>query len=148
MQLKRMAAVVVAVAALLACSGDKKIDEDQAVAQAIRVAEGWLELVDNQNYADSWEATAEIFKKDGDIQMWRKNIENTHAQYGRCQSRTLSEALYKTRLPGAGNGQYVVIQYDSIFERKADVRETVTVKLEADGQWPVAGYILRASRTD
>jgi hypothetical protein len=148
MRFKAMTILIITIVTLLACGRQNSIDEDQAIADATLTAENWLQLVDNGNFEASWEATSEIFKKDGDLPMWRANLENTYETYGRCRSRTMREALFKRRLPGGGQGYFVVIQYDSEFERKSDVRETVTPKLEEDGHWRVAGYILRASRTE
>lgn len=146
MRLKVIAILILAAVTLLSCSRPESIDEDQAIADATLTAEKWLQMVDNRNYEASWEATSAIFKKDGDLPMWRANLDSTYDQYGRCESRTITEALLKRRLPGGGQGYFVVIQYDSVYERKSDVRETVTPKLEADGHWRVAGYILKASK--
>jgi hypothetical protein len=46
-------------------------------------------------------------------------------------------------LPGAPDGEYVVFQFDTSFERKEAALETVTTIHEADGQWRVAGYFVR-----
>src|SRR3990172_8443962 len=45
--------------------------------------------------------------------------------------------------PGAPDGQYVVIQYETSFERKSSAIETITPIREKDGKWRVAGYYIR-----
>jgi len=45
--------------------------------------------------------------------------------------------------PGAPDGEYVVIQYDSSFENKTEAVETVTPMLDPDGVWRVSGYYIR-----
>jgi len=50
---------------------------------------------------------------------------------------------YKTALPGAPDGKYVVIQYDTAFANKAAAIETITPMLDADNQWRVSGYYIR-----
>jgi len=62
---------------------------------------------------------------------------------GALKSRTLRSAALKSALPGAPDGQYVVIQFDSSFEHKASAVETVTAMLDTDGQWHVSGYYIR-----
>jgi hypothetical protein len=46
-------------------------------------------------------------------------------------------------LPGAPDGQYVVIQFETSFENKHNAVETVTPMLEPNGQWRVSGYYIR-----
>ncbi len=46
-------------------------------------------------------------------------------------------------LPGAPDGNYVVIQFKTTFEHKAQAVETVTPMLENDGVWRVTGYFIK-----
>ena len=50
---------------------------------------------------------------------------------------------YVTELPGAPDGQYVVIQFKTAFANKQSAIETVTPMLEEDGRWLVAGYFIK-----
>jgi hypothetical protein len=45
-------------------------------------------------------------------------------------------------LPGAPDGEYVVIQYATRFEHKPSIIETVTPMLDKDGSWKVSGYFI------
>jgi hypothetical protein len=51
--------------------------------------------------------------------------------------------MYKTSLPGAPDGDYVVIQFVTSFGNKKSAIETVTPMLEKDGSWRVSGYYIR-----
>ena len=62
---------------------------------------------------------------------------------GKLKLRTLKSATYRTSLPGAPDGQYVVIQYQSSFENKRSALEIVTPMLDKDGVWRVSGYQVR-----
>jgi len=44
-------------------------------------------------------------------------------------------------LPGAPDGEYVVIQYETQFEHHTPA-ETVTPMLDKDGAWKVSGYFI------
>jgi hypothetical protein len=46
-------------------------------------------------------------------------------------------------LPGAPDGESVVIQYDTQFEHKAHAVETVVPMRERDGSWKVSGYFVK-----
>jgi hypothetical protein len=62
---------------------------------------------------------------------------------GKVLSRALKSATYTTTLPGAPDGQYVVIQYDTAFEHKKSAVETITSMLDKDGTWRVSGYFIK-----
>ena len=48
-----------------------------------------------------------------------------------------------TSLPGAPDGEYVVIQFEASFGNKRASVETVTPMLDKDGQWRVSGYYIK-----
>ena len=50
---------------------------------------------------------------------------------------------YKTSLPGAPDGEYVVMEFTTAFTNKKSAIETITPMLDEDGQWRVAGYYIR-----
>lgn len=110
---------------------------------AQKSADAWLKLVDSGKYADSWKEAAQIFRAHVSKEQWQNTIRATRSPLGNLQSRKLKSATYRTSLPGAPDGQYVVLQYDSSFERKQSAIETVTPMLEQDGLWRVSGYFIR-----
>ena len=55
----------------------------------------------------------------------------------------MKTATYKTSLPGAPDGEYVVIQFDTSFENKKAAIETVTPMMDQDGTWRVSGYYIK-----
>ena len=68
------------------------------------------------------------------------NLISVGESYGVLVDRKLAQAVYKKTLPGHPDGDYVTAVFTSRFDKKADVRETVTVMLEPDGHWRVTGY--------
>jgi hypothetical protein len=57
--------------------------------------------------------------------------------------RRLISARYATSLPGAPDGEYVVIQYKTRFANKKNAIETVTPMKQRSGHWRVSGYYIR-----
>jgi hypothetical protein len=106
-------------------------------------AEAWLALVDAGNYPQSWSDAAGYFKKAIDQPGWQKALDATRTPLGKMLLRTLKSAKYATSLPGAPDGEYVVIQFDTSFERKQTAVETVTPMKEPDGTWRVSGYLIK-----
>ncbi len=62
---------------------------------------------------------------------------------GQTVSRVLFSKRYHTSLPGAPDGEYVVIQFNTSFENKKSAIETVTPMKDEDGKWRVSGYYIK-----
>lgn len=48
-----------------------------------------------------------------------------------------------TTLPGAPDGEHVVMTFSTRFADKAEAVETVTFSRQADGTWRATGYFIR-----
>lgn len=70
-------------------------------------------------------------------------VEKARSPLGRLVSRKLESAKFTHELPGAPAGDYVVIQYDTNFEKKSGATETVTPMKDKDGVWRVSGYFIK-----
>jgi hypothetical protein len=116
------------------------IDKKEA---AEAVAGNWLNLVDSGAYAQSWEEAASGFKAAVTRPQWEQAMRANRAPLGAVQSRKSMAATYATQLPGAPDGEYVVIQYDTSFEHKKTAIETVTPTRDKDGKWRVSGYYIK-----
>jgi len=106
-------------------------------------AEAWLGIVDAGRYADSWTEAAAYFKGAIDAKSWERQVGAVRTPLGKLQSRAVKSAKAATSLPGAPDGQYVVFQFETSFERKETSVETVTVSKETDGAWRVSGYYIK-----
>jgi len=115
----------------------------EAVKAAVEAAKAWLSLIDSGNYAESWEESAEFFRNAVTKEQWEKSTQAFRVPLGKLLSRELKSTHYTTTAPGAPDGQYVIIQYNSSFENKASAVETVTPMMDSDGQWRVSGYYIK-----
>ena len=106
-------------------------------------AESWLAVVDKGDYAASYDEAASIFKLAITKEDWLQKVRAARSPLGKMISRKLKRMQYETTLPGAPDGEYVVIQYDTSFENKRSAVETITPTLDKDGQWRVSGYFIR-----
>ncbi len=123
------------------CSAIQAQQKPEQLAQ--QSADAWLALVDSGQYADSWQEASELFKAHVTKEQWQDALRATRDPLGKMLSRKLKSATYKTTLPGAPDGEYVVIQYESSFEHKQSAVETVTPMLDKDGKWRVSGYYIK-----
>jgi len=115
----------------------------EAESAAVDAAKSWLALVDDQQYAESWDETAGVFKGAVSRERWIEMAGGVRRPFGENVSRQLKSKRYRTTLPGAPDGEYVVIQFKSSFEKKKTAVETITPMLDEDGTWRVSGYYMK-----
>jgi hypothetical protein len=129
---------------LLVALGMAGLRADQTKeAAAAKAAEAWLKLVDHGEYAKSWEEAGTFFKGAVARGQWEKQIASVRTPLGAVKNRKRAAATYTKQLPGAPDGEYLVIQYQTSFEDKESAVETVTPTVDKDGQWRVVGYFIR-----
>jgi hypothetical protein len=122
---------------------DAGAQDDAAVAPAQTAAAAWLVLVDTAKYPSSWEQSAGIFKASIGQSRWVQAVQAARAPLGALQSRELKSSTFTHTLPGAPDGDYVVVTYVSQFQNRANAIEIVTPLREKDGVWRVSGYLVK-----
>ena len=111
--------------------------------EAVAAAESWLALLDRKDFEGSWQTAAGLFRSAVSAKLWEESVEKAYGNVGRPQSRALDTADYKTELPGAPDGEYFVLTYNTAFEKKQNGVETVVPMRDTDGKWHVSGYFVR-----
>jgi len=127
---------------LLAFLGFLMSDQDKEKA-AVNASKAWLKLVDEGKYAESWDEAAQHFKNAITREQWKTSLESVRSPLGKVLSRNLKSKKYTKTLPGAPDGEYVVIQYETSFQNKQQAIETITPMLDKDGKWRVSGYYIK-----
>ncbi len=120
-------------------AADPHTAEEQA---AERQALGFLGYLDHRRFADSYAYTGMLIRAQLDRDSYAKQLEKARAGVGALLSRELTNATYATTLPGAPEGQYVVLNYGASFANRQQAEETVTLAF-AKGYWRVSGYYIK-----
>lgn len=134
-----------AIGCMIACmvlAGSLLPASEKMESKAVEAALQWLSGVDNGDYGGSLRESAAYFKGAIGKDQWEQAMKGVREPLGRVFTRTLKDAVHRTSLPGAPDGDYVVIRFETAFENKANAIETVTPTLEKDGVWRVAGYYI------
>ena len=129
---------VIAFAAFLAYPA-----EDLDVAPAMTSAASWLATMDRGEYGKGWDDAAATIKEAMPRLKWETTLDTVRRPLGGIVARKLRSATYANNLPGAPEGEYVVIQYDTRFDNRPVAFETVTPMKEKDGTWRVSGYYIK-----
>src|SRR5215472_3333480 len=121
----------------------RAVDRAEAAKQATAAAERWLGLVDEGKFNGSWLEASTYFRNVTTKQQWRQQVSVWRSALGSVVSRKLRTVQYLTTMPGAPDGEYVMIQYDTAFTHKKAAVEVVVPMMDADGKWRVSEYSIR-----
>ena len=110
---------------------------------AVSAAEQWLKLVDDGKYGASWDTASALLRKAVAKDAFAKQIQAARKPLGKVRSRKVMLAICMTSMPGAPDGQYVVVQLEAVFENKKQAVETITPMKCKDGKWRVSGYYIK-----
>jgi hypothetical protein len=118
-------------------------NNEAAEQAAVIAAEKWLSLIDSNDSSESWSQAASFFKSVVSSKQWKTSFEAAQLPLGKVVFRKLKSQKYAEELPGAPDGEYVVLEYGTSFERKKNGTETITLMKDTDGEWRAAGYFVK-----
>jgi hypothetical protein len=133
--------VCIAVVTAMVAGRAHAVDSPEDLAQA--AADAWLKLTDAGDGGASWDQAAKAFQGAVSKAQWTQALAGVRPPLGKVLSRKVTSRRYTEQAPGAPPGKYVIIQYETAFENRAQAVETVTPTLDTDGVWRVSGYFIR-----
>jgi hypothetical protein len=118
--------------------------QGEAAADPARTAaDTWLALTDAGDAGAAWDTAAAYFRGAVMRDDWQAKLTAVRRPLGAVKSRVIKSVTRARTLPGAPDGDYAVLQFDTSFEHKQAAIETLTVVAEPDGVWRVVGYFVR-----
>ena len=127
----------------LACWGIAVHAEDTFAQGATAATETWLGHIDAGDYAGSWREASAYVQGAITEQAWVASLTRVRTPMGPLLSRQLKQVQHTQSMPGAPDGDYVVLQFDTHFANKQAAVETVTFMQEKKGEWKAAGYYIK-----
>ena len=111
--------------------------------KAQMAATNWLVQIDKGEYLESWDNAAQYFQNQILQDRWSAALKASRGPLGNSTSRNINSSEFKSELPGAPDGNYYIITYNSSFENKASAIETITLTKGIDGKWRAVGYYIK-----
>jgi hypothetical protein len=108
----------------------------------VAAAKAWVALVDGQRWDESWGAAGTLFKSQVPQPRWAGTVRPVREPLGTVVGRSVKTVSKTNSLPGAPDGEYEIVQFQTSFANKRDATETVILVHEASG-WKVDGYFIR-----
>ena len=127
-------------APLMGCTSQ---NNPAAETAATSPAKAWLELIDSKHYAESWDEASEIFKSSIKRTGWNDTISGVRDLLGNIVTREINSTEYRTELPGAPDGEYIVFKFASSFANKKSSEETLTLMLDDQDIWRASEYYIK-----
>lgn len=111
------------------------------VAKAAQgAAENFLQLVDAQEFSRSWYAADELLRKQLGEDEWRTHLTKMREETGPVLKRTQDDMEFGASDDRVPEGKYILVSYETTFKLKGELTERVTLRLDKDKIWRVAGY--------
>lgn len=123
----------------------EKADDPHEMQKAMgrQVAVQWLAFGEEGNWGATWDNAAALFKSTLDKEQWATKAKAARDPLGKLVDRKLLLVRFEESLPGVPDGEYVIAQFNTRWENKAQSVETVSVVKEPDGMWRVTGYFIK-----
>jgi hypothetical protein len=109
---------------------------------AVQHAEAWLKLIDKGEYGKAWDECGSLFRDRVTRQQWVEGLPKDRVSLGTLKSRKLDAVTYRTTMPNAPDGEYVMARFFADYENKPKVEEVVSL-MYVDGTWRPIGYGMR-----
>ncbi|KEO91597.1 hypothetical protein EH31_02700 [Erythrobacter longus] len=114
-----------------------------ASAAALSRARQFIRAVDAGNWTGSWEVAGTFFQSQAGADEWTALVEPVRGPLGKVEERRLATVQKAASLPGAPEGDYEILQYQTKFSKVDEIStETVILIRNGDG-FDIAGYYIR-----
>jgi CubicO group peptidase (beta-lactamase class C family) len=112
-----------------------------------KTVEAWLALLDQGDYAKSWETAGNGFHKAVTKDGWVTTVTGVRKPLGDLISRKVKSTQETEKLPDLPPGSYFIAVFDTSFAGLESAAETVIFARERKG-WKAAGYLITPRSSD
>ena len=106
-------------------------DQQESIKQ---LAISWLNLIDTERYAESWQKLGSKLKAKYSESTWAPALRPLLSQSGKIKMRAFRSVSFTDE-----QGESVIVEFESSFAKKPNGKEVVTMTWE-EGQWRIVGY--------
>lgn len=114
----------------------------EADKEGVQAALEWAKLLDSQRWGESWKASGTLLRSQVSEAAWMSTVRPLRLQLGAVSSRKVVMVSNTRSLPGAPDGDYKIILFETDFATKKGAAETVVLAREG-ARWTVNGYFFR-----
>lgn len=108
-----------------------------------RRADSFLMLLDQGLYKDAWQTMSALFQAINDQDQWQRRHHAIRTAYGALSSRQIHLISERQTFTLSPDGQYVIVQFKTIFANKAGSAETLVFDCRTTPECSIREYIIR-----
>jgi hypothetical protein len=126
------------------CLTPTMVAKPQAIVKPATEGKGaalkWLALIDAGAYRKSWNLASKTFQSSVSRAQWVIGMNRARLFYGKVLSRKFKDSIYAANPPGFAPGEYEILHFKVRLAIKGQATEVVSMELQSNGEWLVAGY--------
>lgn len=112
-------------------------------AESMEQIESFLAEVDDGDWQGSWEVAGAYFQSVTTPEEWTAAVEPLRSQLGAVQSREVMSVQVAETLPGAPDGDYEIVQFQTDYANGTGPLTETVIALRAGDDWQIMGYFIR-----
>ncbi|MCE2983091.1 MAG: DUF4019 domain-containing protein [Parachlamydia sp.] len=120
----------------------KQQSEEMAawMIEAAQAAKSYVEQLDKGDYSASWTKGDLLFQRTITQKEWVTALNLARKRLGNVRSRTLKDQRPAFDPAGLPKGPYMVVEYNTSFDKARNSGELLTLRRGADNKWRVLTY--------
>lgn len=108
--------------------------------EASQAAKNYVDGLDKGKYSESWTWGDALFQRTISQKEWTTALNLARKPLGKANSRTLKDQRPAWDPQGLPKGPYMVVEYNTSFDRAPNSGELLTLRRGPDGKWRVLTY--------
>ena len=136
--MKKLIIMLISVISIYSASAQKYTD--QYIKAASKVAESWLNDINEKQYENAFQMLSNDVKAIYQQEIWINQIIELMNENGTLESRIASEKYFQSEVEGMENGFYVFINYIVDYENTTNHLEHLLLKQNDEMKWEIVNY--------
>lgn len=124
-------------------SSDAQEEQSQMAGwmiESAQTAKDYLNDIDREMYMESWAKGDQLFQHTITKEEWARALTDSRKPLGKVNSRKLKDQRPAKDPNGLPRGAYMVIEYNTSFDKAPESNELLTLRRGTDGKWRVLTY--------
>ena len=138
LNMKKLIIMLISVISMYSASAQEYTD--QYIKDASKVAESWLSDINEKQYKNAFEILSIEAKSIYKQENWISLIQDLMLEFGRLESRQVTEKKFKSEVEGMEDGFYVFIDYKVSYLNTINHNEQILLKQNNKSKWKIVDY--------
>ncbi len=119
---------------------EEGVKNSKPFPEGVPVAEKWLQLLDQGQYAKSWEEASSELQSNVTQEQWVFALETVRGPLGHVLSREFIDSQWDVDQEGEWSKETLVLKFLTTFAEAKEVDEQVSLVRYGTREWKVLGY--------